>query len=178
MILLANTGLPMIAVIWPVSWMLIIPIILAEWGVAHRILMVPAKQSLLVVLYGNLASTFLAVPLVWGIVLVLGMKAPNMTPDSFWGVINNVVLHSAWLLPWNGAANWMVPAAAFTLCIPFFLASVWIEGGVARLMLHSTYPDARCRRWAWSANAVTYGALMACLFALAIYRWTPYKPLR
>jgi hypothetical protein len=61
-----------------------------------------------------------------------------------------------------------VPLAAALLCIPFALASVAIEGVIARWTL-ADLPEDRVRRWAWVANAGTYGMLfLAALIWLVV----------
>ena len=166
---LANMGLPMIAVVWPVGWLLIIPIILVEWLLACRMLKIPSLKGLEVAGIGNLASTFLAVPVTWGVMLVLALVFPYSDLDSFLGVINNVVLHSAWLAPWRGESHWMVPAAALTLCVPFYFASVGVEYAIARGLLASRFPTVRCGSWAWKSNGLTYGAIATCLIGMTLF---------
>lgn len=166
--MLANMGLPMIFVVWPTSFFLIVPVILVEWFLACRLLKIPAREGFYVSGFGNVVSTILAVPVTWGAMLILALLTPYSSMDTFAGVLNNVVVHSAWLGPWEGKGDWMVPAAALTLCIPFFFASVRIEYSMAKWILRNRFPQARCGRWAWTANSVTYGAIAICLLALLV----------
>jgi hypothetical protein len=175
-ILMANAGVPMIFVIWPATWLLLIPIVLVEWALACRILKVPSLDGFLAACIGNLASTVVALPVTWVLMLIVALITPNSTLDSFWGVFNNVVLHSAWLLPLPAGGGWMVPAAALALCVPFFLASVGTERLIAGWTLRSKHPQARIGRWAWTANAVTYGAIMTGLGGILVYELTKRRP--
>ena len=47
-------------------------------------------------------------------------------------------MYATWLPPIRRETVWMIPAALAVLCVPFLLASVWIERTVAGRML----PDA------------------------------------
>lgn len=169
---IANMGLPMIAIVWPVSWLAYIPIVLVEWGLACRIMKIPARRGLAVSAVGNLASTLLAIPVLWALMLAAGAMAPFRSPDSFLGVVNTVIVHSAWLAPWGSGPHWRVPAAAITLCVPFYFGSVATEYLVARGYLRRAYPEARCGRWAWVANGVTYGAIVCWLSVMVIIQLT------
>lgn len=60
----------------------------------------------------------------WGIETPLGQLAA-------------VTLQSAWLIPYEGEAYWMIPAASLFLLVPFLLASVRIE----RKLLHSRWTE-------------------------------------
>jgi hypothetical protein len=74
--------------------------------------------------------------------------------------------YAAWLPPFRDAPSWLVPAAGAVLCVPFFLASVWIERNVAQRFagLHS----GAVRRWAWWANVASYSVIASTLTILAL----------
>jgi len=169
-ITLANMGLPMIGVVWSAGWLLLIPIILIEWKLACGLLRIPARAGLEVAGIANLASTILAIPVAWGFMFILALLTPSSGNDSFLGVVNNVVVHSAWLAPWKGAGNWVVTAAAATLCVPCFFASVLCEGLIAKSILLSKFPQAPWWRWAWMANTATYGGIVMCLLGLLLFQ--------
>jgi hypothetical protein len=73
----------------------------------------------------------------------------------------------ALLGPVEGGREWLVPAAAAYLCVPFFLTSVLVESLVARKALKEVEPSA-VRRWAWCANGFSYAIAFVCLVILAI----------
>jgi len=165
---MANMGIPMIAVVWPFSWLAFVPIVLVEWWLACRMLKIPARRGLVVATVGNLFSTLLAIPVLWALMLLIGGMASFKSPDSFLGVVNSVVVHSAWLAPWEDGDHWRVPAAAITLCVPFYFGSVASEYLVAKGFLGRAGLCARCGRWAWVANGVTYGAIVCWLAVMVI----------
>lgn len=161
----ANAGLPMLVIVWPVSWLLYFPIVLIEMVVATRVLETGLRQSLRVSAIANLASTLVGIPFAWGaaLVLELGLGGALSATDSEVGTIH------AWLLllltaPWPGPSTqpWMVLASAIVLCVPFFFASVLAEALVARRLLPEI-SSARIQRWVWRSNMLSYGGIVVLL---------------
>src|SRR5881628_2086955 len=94
----ADAGVPMLVLVWPASWVLLIPIIFVEAEIARSMLVLPYGRAFEVAGLANLASTFLGIPLTWGaLVLVeiltgliawglhpLGVATPGEASSSAW----------------------------------------------------------------------------------------------
>ncbi len=156
----ADAGVPMLAVVWPASWILLFPVILLEAAVGRRVLRVSWKQALVVAAKANALSTLVGLPLTWlGLVILemfvsgraFGLDIPGRR-------ILAVTVQSPWLLPYEHDLYWMIPAAAAALCVPFFFMSVAVEYLVAR---YSVPPEQRraVGAWAWLANLASYGLI-------------------
>lgn len=171
--LLANAGLPMIGKAWPAAWALLIPVVLVESIVAWRVFRSRFDDGLVISLAADVASTLVGIPLGWFLMYLsvglLGVSFDVMTPT---GRFLNSTLGSPVLLVGDGFddrhLNWMIPAAGASLCLPFFLASVGVEGLVARLIVPR---EARSKVWRWAllANAATYIPIALGLVALSAW---------
>jgi len=167
----ANVGVPMLAVVWPASWWLLVPVILLESLVAVRLLRVGFVRGARVVGIANLLSTLAGIPITWGILvlvqMLLGWGDARWMPDSLTGALAAVTLQSPWLMPFEEQLRWMVPAAAAVLCVPFFLMSIIAEGPVVGVLLDLDGKDTW--RWAWRANGLTYGLIWLFL-GISVWR--------
>src|SRR4051794_12752404 len=148
----ANVGIPMLAYAWPAAWILLIPVIVLEALVARRILRANWSSSLKLAGLSNFISTLVGIPLAWGAALLVAMVASfvkSVLPRSFpdWALFP---FYAAWLPPLTDRYLWLLPAAGAVLCIPFFLASVWIERRVAQRF--AGFESTDIGRWAWRAN--------------------------
>lgn len=157
----ADAGVPMLVFVWPASWGLLVPIVLGEACLARRVLGLRFGRAVSVAGAANLVSTFVGIPLTWGLALAfeLGVAA-LFNGESFSiyesGVVQGVVA-AAWLGP--EAKFWLVLFAAMVLCVPFFLVSVWTERLVAKRM-EPGLDAGTLKRWAWLANAASYGLIV------------------
>jgi hypothetical protein len=113
----------------------------------------------------NLVSTLVGIPVTWGILVFLQLITGA---GAGWGLetplqkVLAVTVQSPWLIPYEGDLDWMVPAAAAVLCVPFFFMSVWCENVVARgLVEKSLRPNVW--QWAWLANSLSYGLILLFL---------------
>lgn len=161
----ADIGVPMLGVIWPAAWLLLIVIIPLEAAVPIRSPKISYRQRLKAAAAANLVSTFAGIPLTWIVLVCLQMMAGG---GAAWGIATPrqkllaVTLQSPWLIPYDQNLAWMVPAAAAVLCIPFFIMSVWCENLVARDFFDKAqWPQVW--RWAWQANAVSYALILLFL---------------
>lgn len=87
--------------------------------------------------------------------------------ETPWQRIFAVTVQSPWLVPYEGDLHWMVPAAAMTLCVFFFFASVWVE----YLVMRRLTPDVERRlvgRWAWRGNIASYALLEIVLLVILL----------
>lgn len=158
----ANAGVPMLFVVWPASWLLLVPVILIEAWVAVRMLGIGFVMGLKLSARVNLITTLIGIPATWAILVGVqigsGWIDGKWLPETLAGKIAIVTLQSPWLMSFEEHLDWMVPAAAAFLCIPFFLMSVAIEAEAACRFLRDR--DAKAiRRWAWLANGLTYGLI-------------------
>jgi hypothetical protein len=162
----ADIGLPMLAVVWPVSWALLVLIIPLEAWIAARL--VGSDKALRMATAANLVSTLVGVPVTWVLLVILqcaGVGGGIHGLDTTAGKLISAVLQSPWLVPHEKDFYWMVPIAAATLCVPFFLMSVGCEYLVARRFFERT-EHRRILRWAWLANAASYGMVEVVLAAM------------
>jgi len=149
----ANIGIPMIMLMWPAAWLLLVAIVPIEALVARRVL--GRGREWRVSAVANLVSTAVGIPIAWlTLVLIQMVVAPgNYGVSTAPAKLVSAVVQSAWLLPYDAHLHWMVPAAAATLCVPFYFASVLCEYLVARrFYAKEDYP--KVRRWAWLANGL------------------------
>lgn len=163
---LANAGVPMLAVVWPSSWVLFIPVCLVEAAVAHRIMHLPVVESVKLAVIANAWSTFVGIPVTWlalFLVELVGGAAVALTGVEL-GPAGMILapLGAPWLGP--GARQWHVYGAAALLCIPFMLVSIHVE----RWSASKRVPAERARRWARAANTVTYLPIIVTLVGLAV----------
>jgi hypothetical protein len=164
----ANAGLPMLAVVWPLSWAALIPVIAIETAVGRRVADISWGRSLLGTALANAVSTLVGIPLTWGVLLAIQMVVPGgggaeLGIGTLGGKLFAVTLQAPWLIPYDTDLYWMVPAAVLFM-LPFFgVVSVFVERPLFRLV-------AKCdalvaRSWSWRANLTTYGILIAAVAA-------------
>lgn len=163
----ANIGVPMLAVVWPVSWALLVPVVLLEAWFARKLPGMPPRRAVLATATANVVSTLAGIPLVWALLLaadfMLGGDAARGI-DTLWLRVYAVTVQAPWLIPYESELDWMVPAAAIVLLVPFFFASVFIERAVF-LRFYRSQPEL-VRRWSWRANLASYGLLLAVLVGI------------
>jgi hypothetical protein len=165
----ADTGIPMLVLVWPSAWALFIPVVLVETYVAKRLLGLPLAESAKLSFVANAWSTFVGIPLGWlgllFIELVGGLGVSLLKPDFTGAWLLLSPLFAAWLGPTT--RSWHVYAAAACLCIPFMLVSIRVERWSAQKRISSD----QARRWARTANLVTYVPIICTLVWLTISTW-------
>jgi WG containing repeat len=157
----ADSGLPMLLIVWPSAWLLLLAIIPIEAAVAIRVLKVGWKKSLVIVTIANLVSTIVGIPVTWFLMLLPEFVGAGRA-FGLHSIINRVLsvsLQSAWLVPYESDLSWMVPAAAAVLCVPFFFMSVVVESLCARRFVSKESRSA-VWRWSWIGNGITYGCIV------------------
>src|SRR4051812_1900607 len=134
--LLADVGLPMIFVQWPLALLFLLPVIVIEALTIRRALVLPSGRAFAAAAKANFISTLVGIPLAWLITLLVG--GMTLVPVSFaadkwhWNMASplfqvfSFVLGAAWIFPADGRA-WLIPLAAGLLLIPSYFVSVWIE---------------------------------------------------
>src|SRR5262245_13381903 len=162
--LFANMGLPMIFIELPFLVVALLPVVLVEGACYHWCLSVPWRKSFSGTFWANLWSTFLGVPLAW-FAQTVGQMA--IGGGSAWGLetpldrLAAVTLQSAWLIPYQGEYDWMMPAASLVLLLPCLVVSIGIEQSALR----EYWPDVPWRR----LIVVVSAANMLSYFLLAGY---------
>ncbi len=128
----ANVGLPMLAVIWPLFIVMLVPVIAIESFVFRRkIPEFSLKTVIQRISIANILSTLIGIPLTWGALVLVqlslggGGSFPHLTPLA--QAFLSVTLQAAWLLPDEGHLHWMIPLAFLFLMLFFFLTSVLSE---------------------------------------------------
>jgi hypothetical protein len=160
-ILVANVGVPLLALLWPAHWLALVPLAVFEGELGHRRLQLARPAAMRVALFGNLVSTCVGVPLVWA--LMLAVEFGTSAVLSMLGVSGSSVvralafpLTSAWIGPTDDA--WRVYLAFAVQAVPCCLASIAIESMIARRML-AREPQA-LRGWITQANLMSYLLLL------------------
>ncbi len=161
----------MLALLWPVSWVLFIPIVIIEAWVARRIVELDWKTSLKKTALANAVSTLIGIPLTWGVLVVIeiilsqGGRAYGI--NTFTGKLIAVTVQAPWLIPYESDLDWMIPSASIVLLIPFFLTSVYVERWI--FGMKSQIDKTKIKSWSFKANLLTYGLLQAILVCFLIY---------
>ncbi len=174
MLVLANAGVPMIALYWPPTWLALAPVIAVEAWYACRVLGLPRRGAVGSVALANVVSTFVGIPLAWLLWAVLGGRyfgtaaGLNNPAEGLYAV----TVQAAWLIPYEAALWWMVPAAAVVLTAVFFLVSVAAEWLIMRLLWRKSKAG-DLRRWAWQAHLISYTLILSfvLLFLVIPREW-------
>jgi len=166
----ANVGLPMIALAMPAFVVALIPIILIEAYVVAREGF-PFKGALQRNAISNAVTTFIGIPLTWGVLLLLQIatvgtdcsEATGTWPQRIFAVIAN----SPWMCPFEPAlVKWMVPTAMLILLVPFFFVSWLIEAWIIR-MIGKSFEGPRITAVCLRANLATY--VLLALYPVGLY---------
>lgn len=100
----ANAGLPMLTVVWPVAWMLLLPVVAVEALAAIRSTGLGWKRCLAGSAIANAASTVLGIPLTWMLLVGVEMLLPRGGPASGLASVGAKVLavtvQAPWLIPY------------------------------------------------------------------------------
>lgn len=148
--ILANIGLPTVALYLPPAWLALLPIILIESGYGARRYDLSFRRAFFAQATANCLSTVIGLPLTWLVlVLIQFVTVPSGTGP-------------AWLLPDPGW--WAMSGAIAVLTVVFYFMSVATEGFVVGRFFREV-PRKTIRRWMIQANGITYTLLLALIFA-------------
>jgi hypothetical protein len=170
-VVLANVGVPMIALEWPFMFATLIPVIVVEALVLRKHLGLGTGTSFKLSSYANIVSTVIGVPLSWLAMLIVSLVTTGggaLGLSSPLRVVATAVLQAAWLPPYEAHLLWLIPVAAMVLLIPAFLASVLVERLVLA-RLQSGIARVEISRACWRANEVSYLLLLPC--AAGYFTW-------
>ena len=169
---LANAGLPMLAVVWPLSLPAFIPVVAVESWVVHRALHIPWRDALEQMAKANFFSTVIGIPLAWiasvalefsAAFLVINLTDSESYPPHGVGEVGRIILSAPWLGSFQEGGHWIVPVATTVLLLPFFFVSFWTEAWFVARSLCPVAPE-KARRALWRANLFSYsGLFLACI---------------
>ena len=160
--ILANAGVPMLAIEWPLMWLALIPVILIETAITQRQLNFKYVPTLKAVAVANLVSTAIGIPLSWGGMVIINMLSGGgggFGVDTWAQRIATLAIAASWLAPYEGDLHWLIPAALCVLLIPAFFASGWIEYWVCRAFWKNS-DRKQVSSAIWKANLASYCLLL------------------
>ena len=172
MVILADVGLPMVLIHWPLMVCALVPVIIAEGLIIRRWVSWSVREALIGMGKANLFSTLVGVPLAWlamlaleyAVLLPVGLAAERWKwhlDGPAWQALA-FLFSVAWLAPADEYLHWMVPAAVGLLLLPCVYLSVILERRSCGRTWSKADP-ARVRRGVFAANLASY----ALLFVLA-----------
>src|SRR5919201_3109334 len=144
--MLADIGLPMVALYLPVAWLAFVPIILIESAYGSLRYQLPFRRAAFAQAAANSLSTLIGIPITWLVFVLLQVfTVPTGTGP-------------AWLLPDTSSAT--VAAALIVLTVVFYVMSILTEGFVVARFFRE---ERRKMIWRWviQANAISYVLLLA-----------------
>src|SRR5262249_4668872 len=112
--ILANMGLPMVAVYLPFAWLALVPIILIEAGYGTRRYQLSLGRALVAQAIANGFSSVIGIPMTWFAIVLIQVA---IIPGG---------IGLAWLAP--DPSWWSVALAVAVLTVLFYLMSVATEG--------------------------------------------------
>ena len=169
----ADAGAPMIAIVWPLALLLLVPIVLIEALVARRFFKLEFRRTFRLVLRANACSTLAGIPLAQALsflLLVSGLlpQSPLSPAASFGGQVLSAVLtlFTMSVIDYTGVGPLAFPLAFAQ--IPAFFLSVLIEYLYLRRKLPAD-DESRVKQWAWRANELSYGLLILLLVIAGLW---------
>src|SRR5262249_40553701 len=133
----ANPIVPPVAVVWPVAWILLVPIVLIEAAIAVRILRVRFRTGVCLSFWANLFSTAVGVPIGTCVdpipLMLIGAHSSGLSGDLlFFG----------------------------TMLLQLYFLSVLTDAWAVRRLVDESVRK-KVWQWAWLANGVTYALISA-----------------
>ena len=172
--ILANVGIPMIVIHWPLMVCALVPVVILETALIRCWLSLSVRQALTAIVGGNVLSTLVGVPLAHFVMLMLHPVAYLFKSQLHSPVLEvlRFFFMAAWLPPIEWMPNGSIPAAVAVLLVPSFFVSLPLEYAVCRMAWrqHASKQVAYAVLW---ANLASYGLLflLACgwiAFAMTI----------
>lgn len=167
----ADAGVPVIAITYPSLVVLLIPVIITEYYIIRSLITGYNKQVLTGTVISNVISTFLGVPLAWGLLLLVEIITTGGSAVKGTGAmhyIGSVVLQAAWLIPYEDHLFWMVPVAIMINLIPAYYLSKYSEYFIMTKILKET-GKAEIKKAVFRANNITYLLLAVFTVVYLIY---------
>jgi hypothetical protein len=178
--LLADIGVPMIFVQWPLMICALLPVIAIEALVVRKRLSLSYGRAFGGAAKANVVSTLAGVPLAWGLMLILEFATvfPLILAAEKWHWrLDSPVFYVFYVLgiAWTGPAvtsTWPIALAAALLLVPTFFVSVRLE----RRFYRRSYAEidaAAVDRSVWFANLCSYAVLFVA--ACGWLGWELYR---
>lgn len=180
--MLADVGIPMIFVQWPLMFYALIPVIIIEALLIRRWVPLSYRDAFVGIAKANLLSTLIGIPLAWlamlavelAVMLPIGLAADkwHWKLDSPIFQVVGFAISVAWIGPSD--TYWLVPTAAALLLIPCFYASVWIE----RRVCFWSWPAADrvvVSRGVYLSNLASYTGLLLFVCGWIIFEFLTKK---
>ena len=163
----ANIGVPMIVVIEPFLLIAFIPVVIIECVYLKKHLpFIPFRKALYSLFVANLVSAIVGLPVLWVLWVSLMILFGG---GSSLGIILDLTVQAAWLLPYESELYWMVPVALIVFFIPAYFVSAVIEARIAMLMLEKFYTSNLIKKETWVANFYSYCFLLFVAFSWLIF---------
>jgi len=167
----ADAGIPMLALLWPLAWIMFLPVVALEAWVAIKTLGLPLARALRLSLWANAVSTVLGIPLTWIVLLLVEMAVliPLGQVTQWFPPWLAVTVGAPWIAPPEPDGTWQVATAAIWLGLLFAGASIMVERRVA----HRVAPELAIEavdRWCYRANLLSYAAFIGVVLAWWAYQ--------
>jgi hypothetical protein len=178
--LLADIGVPMIFVQWPLMICALLPVIAIEAPVVRKRLSLSYGRAFGGAAKANVVSTLAGVPLAWGLMLILEFATlfPLFLAAQKWHWRpDSPVFYVFYILgiAWTGppvTSAWPIALAAALLLVPTFFVSVRLERRFYRRSF-TEIDGATVDRSVWIANAYSYALLFVA--ACGWLGWELYR---
>ena len=177
----ANAGLPILAILRPLSLPAFFPVVFLESYVLNKNLALGYKKSFVVSIKANIASTILGLPLAWVACLIMEIllmlfftevagaeSYPSALFKALPESISNIlaVIMTFPLLGPGPEGHWVIPFATSIMLIPCFFVSYWMELYYINYKLPDFHKE-NVKSAVWRANLYSYGLLfIACVIWL------------
>jgi len=185
LIALADVGLPMIIIAWPLMLLALVPIIVVEALLVRRWVPLSEQEAFKGVTAANALSTAVGVPLAWLVTFVaqlaIGLPIALVADKFSWNPngplvdVIGAILSSAWIQDSGANTIWVIGVSMAVLLIPCFYVSVWLERKVCLRMWKSCDP-VQVRLGVYRANLASYLLLFTLACAFAGYAYLARKP--
>jgi hypothetical protein len=164
--MLANVGIPTIAIIWPFFWLAFIPVIFIETVAMRRAFsQYPFGKLLFFNLVSNAASTFVGIPLAYALFYMISIFAYNNFPLEARESLTNTIW--SYMFAYGGF-SWEFCVAIALLLIVFFVISVFVERWVFSKMVDREFDKQLLTKEVIKANVASYLFLVIILICTAI----------
>lgn len=164
---------------WPMYWLLLIPMVIVEYYVARSYLSIGLTKIFWPIATANIFSVLIGIPIVWGFLALIEFVLFPQFLEPVANILSplqlmlNVTLGAAWIAPYAKHLFWSVPVAAMFLLIPFYFVSVWIESFILVRVFKISNEAAPVKKACWRANLVSY--LLLFLICLGMLIWSFYE---
>ncbi len=158
---------PMLAVIWPICWLLLIPTILMEQYIIKKYLpAIPSRKIFWSVMTANIISTVIVIPITWILLAAIEIfirgdrfSLSYNSLSEFWKTMLSVTLQTSVLFSFN-TAFWTIFIAGIFLLIPFYFATGWIKGLVLTKIFNISPNPNLIKKTYWKTNIASYALLL------------------